>query len=111
MYKRQEERVSTVIKLALEAMKMMNIENPRIAVAGLNAHSSENGLFGDEESKAISPAISKARKAGINVEGPVPPDTVFVKALAGQYAVSYTHLIGKLLSLYVIKDISSFIKK
>ncbi len=82
-----EERVSTVIKLALEAMKMMNIENPRIAVAGLNAHSSENGLFGDEESKAISPAISKARKAGINVEGPVPPDTVFVKALAGQYDI------------------------
>lgn len=82
-----KDRVYKVINLADEAMKMMGIKKPRIAVAGLNAHSSENGLFGDEESKEIKPAVEKAQQDGIEVDGPVPPDTVFVKALAGQYDV------------------------
>ncbi|MDK2877403.1 MAG: 4-phospho-D-threonate 3-dehydrogenase / 4-phospho-D-erythronate 3-dehydrogenase [Thermoanaerobacteraceae bacterium] len=82
-----EERVFKVINLANDAMKMMGVENPRIAVAGLNAHSSENGLFGNEEATAIKPAIDRARQQGINADGPVPPDTVFVKALAGQYDI------------------------
>ncbi len=81
------ERVYTVIRLANEAMKLIGIKNPKIAVAGLNAHSSENGLFGSEENEEIAPAICKAKKDGIVVEGPVPPDTVFVKALAGQYDI------------------------
>lgn len=79
------ERVLRTIRLANDAMKMLDIKSPRIAVAGLNPHSSENGLFGDEEEKHIIPAIEEARKEGIDVEGPVPPDTVFVKALSGQY--------------------------
>lgn len=82
-----KDRVYKVINLADEAMKMMGIKKPRIAVAGLNAHSSENGLFGDEESKEIKPAVEKAQQDGIEVDGSVPPDTVFVKALAGQYDV------------------------
>ncbi|MQL52061.1 4-hydroxythreonine-4-phosphate dehydrogenase PdxA [Desulfofundulus thermobenzoicus] len=82
-----KDRVYTVIKLAYNAMKMLGIADPRIAVAGLNPHCSEDGLFGDEEAKGITPAIRKAKEEGINVEGPVPPDTVFVKALAGQYDV------------------------
>ena len=80
-------RVATVIRLADEAMKLMNIENPRIGVAGLNPHASENGLFGDEEAKSITPAIEETKKEGILVDGPVPPDTVFVKAIAGVYDV------------------------
>lgn len=82
-----EERVFKVIQLANEAMKMMGKAEPRVAVAGLNAHCSEDGLFGDEEARAIIPAVEKAKSAGINVDGPIPPDTVFVKALAGQYDI------------------------
>jgi 4-hydroxythreonine-4-phosphate dehydrogenase len=53
----------------------------------MNAHCSENGLFGDEEQRAITPAIGQAVAEGISVEGPVPPDTVFVKAMAHQYDI------------------------
>jgi len=82
-----QERIAEVITLADEVMRLLNIEKPRIAVAGLNAHSSENGLFGNEEETAIVPAIVRCKQKGICVEGPVPPDTVFVKAIAGQYDV------------------------
>ena len=81
------ERVYTVIRLADETMRLLGVERPRIGVAGFNAHSSENGLFGDQEEKAIIPAISEAAKQGFCVDGPVPPDTVFVKAMAGQYDI------------------------
>lgn len=82
-----KERVGEVIDLADQAMKMMGLTHYTIGVAGLNAHCSENGLFGTEEAEAIAPAIREAQAKGIHVEGPVPPDTVFVKALAGQYDV------------------------
>ncbi|MCL2068607.1 MAG: 4-hydroxythreonine-4-phosphate dehydrogenase PdxA [Oscillospiraceae bacterium] len=81
------QRVHRVISLAKQAMDLIGIENPRIAVAGFNAHCSENGLFGNEESESIIPAIEKARIEGMDVTGPVPPDTVFVKALAGSFDV------------------------
>ncbi|GHT01762.1 4-hydroxythreonine-4-phosphate dehydrogenase [Synergistales bacterium] len=83
----KKDRVLSVIKLAHEGLKLMDYENPKIGVAGLNAHASENGLFGWEEEREISPAIEEAKSLGINVEGPVPPDTVFVKCAAGQYDV------------------------
>ena len=86
-YKIKKKRVLDVIKLADEAMKMLNIEKPKIAVAGLNPHSSENGLFGKEEEEEIIPAINAAKEEGIDVEGPIPPDTVFVKSLAGKYDI------------------------
>jgi len=82
-----KERVYDVIRLADEALKLMGIKKPRIGVAGLNPHSSENGLFGDEERKWLYPAIEEAKDHGCLAEGPVPPDTVFVKALAGQYDI------------------------
>ncbi|MHB1315140.1 MAG: 4-hydroxythreonine-4-phosphate dehydrogenase PdxA [Christensenellales bacterium] len=82
-----KERVASVIRLADEAMKLMGMEHPRIGVAGFNAHCSENGLFGDEEAKAIIPAIEQTKKEGIQADGPVPPDTVFVKAIAGMYDI------------------------
>ncbi|HEY7115948.1 MAG TPA: 4-hydroxythreonine-4-phosphate dehydrogenase PdxA [Tepidisphaeraceae bacterium] len=62
-----------------------DIEKPRIAVCGLNPHASENGQFGDEEERIISPAILMAREQGIDATGPYPPDTIFLKAKAGHY--------------------------
>lgn len=81
-----KQRVLKTIQLADFSKKLIGL-NGKIGVAGLNAHCSENGLFGFEEHKAISPAIEKAQRMGIDVEGPIPPDTVFVKAMAGQYDI------------------------
>ena len=81
------ERVLKTIRLAHEALTMLGMPKGRIGVAGLNAHASENGLFGHEEADAIIPAIEKARTEGIDAEGPVPPDTVFVKAAGGVYDI------------------------
>lgn len=77
----RRERVLTVIKLADKGCRMLGIENPRIGVAGLNPHCSEDGLFGTEEASEIIPAVQEAKRSGINVDGPIPPDTVFVKFL------------------------------
>jgi len=81
------ERVYSAIKLADKAVAALGIANPRIAVAGLNPHAGEEGLFGEEEKIAIIPAIDKAAKEGINAIGPLPPDTVFIKALSGMYDI------------------------
>ena len=78
-------RVLEVIQIAYQACLDLGIENPTIGVAGLNPHSGENGLFGREEIEEITPAIEEARALGINVEGPVPPDTIFSKARGGWY--------------------------
>lgn len=78
-------RVLEVISLLNNACIQFGIKNPRIAVAGLNPHAGENGLFGDEEINEIIPAINEANASGFNVEGPVPPDTMFVKAVQGKY--------------------------
>jgi 4-hydroxythreonine-4-phosphate dehydrogenase len=82
-----KERVVTTIEIAYDAARRLGIESPRIAVAGLNPHSSDGGIFGDEEAIKIMPAIHETRTRGLNVEGPVPPDTVFGKALGGFYDV------------------------
>jgi 4-hydroxythreonine-4-phosphate dehydrogenase len=68
-------------------MRDFGIENPRIGVAGLNPHASDGGLFGYEEAEEIAPAIDKARSEGMTVDGPVPPDTLYSKALGGQYDI------------------------
>jgi 4-hydroxythreonine-4-phosphate dehydrogenase len=81
----KRDRVFTVIRLTHEFLKQLGIENPRIGVAGLNPHSGEEGLFGDEEQKEILPAIEEAKGKGWMVEGPVPPDTVFTKMKGKQY--------------------------
>ncbi|MFD1417943.1 4-hydroxythreonine-4-phosphate dehydrogenase PdxA [Companilactobacillus keshanensis] len=80
-------RVLEVIEIANKAMRQLGISNPKIGVAGLNPHSSENGLFGDEEEKEIIPAINAAKDEGIDVTGPVPPDTVFPKAVGGWFDI------------------------
>lgn len=83
----KKDRVLKVIRLAQEGMRQLGYEHPKIVVAGLNPHCSENGLFGTEEEKEIVPAIEEARKEGIDVTGPESPDTVFVKCQAGQYDI------------------------
>ncbi|HIE27790.1 TPA: 4-hydroxythreonine-4-phosphate dehydrogenase PdxA, partial [Candidatus Poribacteria bacterium] len=81
----KRERILKVIDLGCETLLRLGVENPRIAVAGLNPHAGEEGLFGDEEITEIIPAIEIAREEGINIDGPIPPDTVFAKARGGQY--------------------------
>lgn len=83
----KKEREYKVICMAHQVCRELGIENPRIAVAGLNPHSGENGLFGTEEIEEIIPAIERARMENIQVEGPVPPDTVFSKVCGGQYDI------------------------
>ncbi|WP_198037736.1 4-hydroxythreonine-4-phosphate dehydrogenase PdxA [Mariniflexile maritimum] len=81
----KKDRVFEVITLLDDACKKFGIEKPRIAVAGLNPHAGENQLFGDEEVNEIIPAIEKANALGYTVEGPFPPDTMFVKAVQGKF--------------------------
>lgn len=69
-----------------QALQRLGVENRKIAVAGLNPHSGEHGLFGMEEIEEITPAIEAARKDGINAVGPVPADSVFYHGLNGEYA-------------------------
>lgn len=75
-----KQRVRAVIELTHKTLSM-DTENPRIAVCGLNPHAGENGLFGDEEKKFITPAIAETVVAGINVSGPYPADTIFHQAI------------------------------
>jgi 4-hydroxythreonine-4-phosphate dehydrogenase len=81
----KKDRVYRVIRLGYDAVKRLGVENPKIAVAGLNPHAGEEGLFGREEIEEIEPAIQQAKKEGLDVEGPIPPDTVFSKMQGGQY--------------------------
>jgi 4-hydroxythreonine-4-phosphate dehydrogenase len=82
-----KERVYSTIKIAKKAMEFLGFDSPKIAVAGLNPHCSDGGLFGEEEKAQIEPAINEAQMLGINVEGPIPPDTVFSKTMGGLYDV------------------------
>ncbi len=81
------ERVLSTIHIARDACLSLGIGNPRIAVAGLNPHSGDGGIFGDEEERIIKPAITEALEEGLNVDGPVPADTVFGRAAGGQYDI------------------------
>ena len=81
------ENIMTALQLTHEKFNVWGFENPRIAVAALNPHASDNGLIGDEEAREISPAITLARKKGLNVTGPHPADTIFNQAANGRYDV------------------------
>lgn len=83
----KKERVYTVMRLAQKTLQKLGIDHPKIAVAGLNPHAGENGLFGREEIEEITPAIKQAVREGFTVEGPIPPDTVFAKMAGGQYDI------------------------
>ena len=75
-----EDNVLQTLRITHQALKKSLGREPRIAVAGLNPHAGEGGLFGQEEIQAISPAVGKAQALGLNVAGPLPPDTVFMQA-------------------------------
>jgi len=81
----KKERVATTIRLTDRAMKDLGIARPRIAVAGLNPHAGEGGLFGTEEHDEIAPAVKECRSGGILAEGPFPPDTVFLRGKRGEF--------------------------
>ncbi len=80
-------RVGQTIDLANQACLALGIPHPRIAVAGLNPHAGEGDLFGDEDRTQILPAVEAARSRGLNVSDPLPPDTVFRRALHGEFDI------------------------
>jgi 4-phospho-D-threonate 3-dehydrogenase / 4-phospho-D-erythronate 3-dehydrogenase len=81
----QKDRIIEVTRLLHDACRGFGIAEPKIAVAGLNPHSGDNGLFGWEEEREIIPAIKELQNEGLNVAGPIPPDTLFSKAIGGMY--------------------------
>jgi 4-hydroxythreonine-4-phosphate dehydrogenase len=79
------ERVVATIRAGHQHFRELGVANPRIAVAGLNPHCGEGGIFGREEIDRIQPAVEAARKEGIDVKGPISGDTVFYRALKGEF--------------------------
>jgi 4-phospho-D-threonate 3-dehydrogenase / 4-phospho-D-erythronate 3-dehydrogenase len=79
------DRVLDTILLADEALKRYVVTDPRVALAGLNPHAGEGGLFGEEEATTLRPAVERARHTGVDVVGPLPPDTVFAQAAGGEF--------------------------
>jgi len=99
-------RIETVIGMADTFLRRVGYTQPRIAVAGVNPHAGENGLFGDEEITTVAPAIAAMKAQGIAVSGPCPPDTVFLQCQEGQYDMVVAmyhdqgHIPLKLLGFY-----------
>jgi 4-hydroxythreonine-4-phosphate dehydrogenase len=79
------ERVLGTIRAGYEHFKALGYANPRMAVAGMNPHCGEGGIFGNEEIERINPAVAQAQKEGINVKGPISGDTVFYRTLKGEF--------------------------
>ena len=80
------EKILETITITNDSLiERFGIEKPSIAVAGLNPHAGEEGLFGDEEEKIIEPAVTAAKNKGIDVNGPYPPDTVYYNASKGEF--------------------------
>jgi 4-hydroxythreonine-4-phosphate dehydrogenase len=77
--------VDGTIELAARELPRFGIAAPRLAVAGLNPHAGEEGLLGDEEARVIRPSIDAARARGVNIQGPFPGDTVFGRAVKGEF--------------------------
>uniref|UniRef100_UPI003F7D1E41 D-threonate 4-phosphate dehydrogenase n=1 Tax=Providencia rettgeri TaxID=587 RepID=UPI003F7D1E41 len=100
------ERIATVARMAAQFLQRVGYDKPRIAIAGVNPHAGENGLFGNEEIVYLQPAIKQVRSEGIDVYGPCPPDTVFLQAYQGQYDIVVAmyhdqgHIPLKLLGFY-----------
>lgn len=81
----KKDRIVQVIELMADGLKRLGKSNFKIGVAGLNPHAGDSGLFGTEDDEEIMPAVEEARALGYDVEGPVPPDTLFAKAAMGSY--------------------------
>ncbi len=101
-----QERICTVVNIADNFLKRVGFEKPRIAVAGVNPHAGEHGLFGDEEINFVAPAIQTMKAKGMDVYGPCPPDTVYLQAYEGMYDMVVAmyhdqgHIPLKLLGFY-----------
>tara|TARA_B100000029_G_scaffold516832_1_gene635673 strand:- start:11659 stop:14019 length:2361 start_codon:yes stop_codon:yes gene_type:complete len=114
-----EKEILITVELVGHALINMGIKKPRIAVCGLNPHAGEGGIFGDEEICIITPALNKARSAGWEVIGPLPPDTVFMRAQRGNFegivgmyhdqghipvkAIAFDHAVNVTLGLPIIR--------
>lgn len=81
----KKDRILEVVDLLHNGLQQLGEKNLKIGVAGLNPHAGDNGLFGTEDDLEIKPAVEEAKRRGYNVEGPVPPDTLFAKAITGSY--------------------------
>ena len=79
------ERITRVTNLTHAALRRMGIRAPRIAIAGLNPHAGEGGLFGTEDKEIIGPAVEIIQAEGMNLVGPLPPDSVFLRASQGEF--------------------------
>lgn len=79
------ERIRRTIELAATELPRFGIATPRLALAGLNPHAGEDGLIGEEDATVLAPAVASCRSSGIDVCGPLPGDTVFVRALNGEF--------------------------
>jgi 4-hydroxythreonine-4-phosphate dehydrogenase len=79
------ERIDATIDLAAEALPRFGYAAPKLGLAGLNPHAGEHGLLGGEEEAVLAPAVAAARARGIDVAGPFPADTLFVRALRGEF--------------------------
>jgi 4-phospho-D-threonate 3-dehydrogenase / 4-phospho-D-erythronate 3-dehydrogenase len=81
----KKERILEVVDLLYHGLIQLGEKNLKIGIAGLNPHAGDSGLFGTEDDQEILPAVNEARRRGYDVEGPVPPDTLFAKAATGTY--------------------------
>jgi 4-hydroxythreonine-4-phosphate dehydrogenase len=81
----RRERIVATIRDADQGLRRLGIAAPHLAVAGLNPHAGEAGMFGTEEIEEIEPACREARASGLRVTGPLPPDTVFMRAARGEF--------------------------
>lgn len=79
------ELVDQTIAITVEALPSFGIHHPRLAIAGLNPHAGEGGVLGDEDGRVLAPAVAAARNRGIDVSGPFPADTLFVRASRGEF--------------------------
>jgi len=100
------ERILQVLQLTHAAMQRLGFAQPKLAVAGLNPHAGEGGLFGDEEEKYIMPAITRARAAGLDASGPHPGDTIFFRTAHGEFDAAVAmyhdqgHVAAKMLGIW-----------
>ncbi len=86
-----KQRFAKTIDLAILGLRDLGIKNPRIAVCGLNPHAGENGIFGSEEQKVLTPVIKKYQKNKINIQGPFPADTIFIPVNLAKYDLIIAH--------------------
>jgi len=79
------ELVGDIIEITARELPRFGISAPRLALAGLNPHAGEDGLIGGEEQQVLRPAVESARERGVNIAGPFPGDTIFVRAVRGEF--------------------------